>query len=442
MKTKQHPDRKLTLREFARIYYFSEKQLANSTVKSFRHSLNRWERLTDDPPIEDIDNLVVISFTKACDDLRPASINQHRQNVKILLYWAVEMQILDTAPKIRKLKLPRPEPIAPEAEEISLLYDNVKVAIWPVIPNCSTAQWWRAWIVASYFTAARLGDVKNSLLWSNVERHWLTFTAQKTGIKHHIPLHPILSSHLKKLRGRSVREDRIFYISPKMAVDHLIRRELVRISQSAGIDVVTPKQFRNASVTEWSVAHRDAGRLIHGTGVGDMRDHYAVQRRIIGSALKSFIIPDACRSAGRNAEETAIKRARKRRIKVHTPEFTIPVKPNPNEWLFDHISFTFRSQRFLMGGKLLALLKALSLDPDPVLVAPLAKAVMGDVAKISDPYILRRTHIEIAKLRAKLRRAFGLEHSWNPIPNLEIGNGGIYTIHLPVTVNSNGRASG
>ena len=128
-------------------------------------------------------------------------------------------------------------------------------------------------------------------------------------------------------------------------------------------------------------------------------------------------------------------------MKIHAPEFQSPVKPNPNEWKFGHISFTFRRQRFLLGGKLLPLLKALATDSEPVEVKTLAIAVMGSEAKISDPFILRRTHIEIAKLRAKLRRAFRLEHSWNPIPNLEIGNGGIYTIHLPVTVNSNDGSS-
>lgn len=282
---------RLTLRTFADQFYFPQKDLKDSTLKTIRHSLNRWERLTDDPCIQDIDKATMVEYTLACADGAKATQNKHRMVVKRLLRWAMELEILDSVPKIKKIRLPRPQPTAPTLEELGKLYRQANVAIWPVVPNCSTAQWWRAWIVASYFSAARLGDMKHSLLWSNVEADWLTYTARKTGIFHHVPLHPVLSHHLERLRRRNVKDDRLFYVAPKMTVDHLIRRELFAMSDAAGIPKVTPKLFRNASITEWSIAHRDAGRLIHGCGLGDMRDHYAVQRRIIGAALKNFAVP-------------------------------------------------------------------------------------------------------------------------------------------------------
>lgn len=47
---------------------------------------------------------------------------------------------------------------------------------------------------------------------------------------------------------------------------------------------MTAKTLRQTCVNEWSKVSRDAGRIIHGCGLGDVRDHYVDAFSILADA--------------------------------------------------------------------------------------------------------------------------------------------------------------
>ena len=75
---RKHPDAKLTLREAYEKHY-DVTELAHSTVKWYRYVLNKWESVTDNPPIGEISNDTLAEFKKRCLDngLGGMSINQY-----------------------------------------------------------------------------------------------------------------------------------------------------------------------------------------------------------------------------------------------------------------------------------------------------------------------------------------------------------------------------
>lgn len=69
-----------------------------------------------------------------------------------------------------------------------------------------------------------------------------------------------------------------------------MRRELQRIAAAAGVSYVSPQQFRQFCVQQWSLANPDAGRIVHGVGLGIL-DHYISGRRIVEAAAESVEMP-------------------------------------------------------------------------------------------------------------------------------------------------------
>jgi integrase len=59
---------------------------------------------------------------------------------------------------------------------------------------------WKTMILLGYYTGARLSDCAN-MKWQNVDFEWgiIDFTAQKTGTRIVVPIHPTLAAHLERL---------------------------------------------------------------------------------------------------------------------------------------------------------------------------------------------------------------------------------------------------
>jgi hypothetical protein len=68
--------------------------------------------------------------------------------------------------------------------------------------------------------------------------------------------------------------------------------ELAKACDAAGVPVVTPKQFRQLSITEWTSANATAGAIVHGSGLGVMA-HYLDKIRVLESAMHKVKVP-AC----------------------------------------------------------------------------------------------------------------------------------------------------
>jgi len=86
MSKRKHPDAKLTLRQAFEKHY-DQSELKLNSKKQFQYVLNRWEELTDNPPIGDIDNEAVKRFKQKLLDrgLAGRTVNGHRNTIRTIL---------------------------------------------------------------------------------------------------------------------------------------------------------------------------------------------------------------------------------------------------------------------------------------------------------------------------------------------------------------------
>ena len=178
----------------------------------------------------------------------------------------------------------------PSIDVLSTAYQAADAAQWPNGPNMRTpslmrvdaADWWRAFLVFAFFTGLRLRDLR-TVTWSEWDRgRW---EASKTSKVHQFPECQIVDRHLQPLRVSG--SARIFDVSKSQ--ERLLRRELKRLS----CDRIDGSQaIRRCSITSWSIASPDAGRLIHGVDLGVIR-HYLDVRRVLAAALPRLQWPAA-----------------------------------------------------------------------------------------------------------------------------------------------------
>ena len=83
MKTKKHPDAKLTLREAYEKHY-DKSELASGSLSTFQAMLRRWEQHTDNPPVGDADDTTMRQFKDGlcAGNLAPASINNYLRHAR------------------------------------------------------------------------------------------------------------------------------------------------------------------------------------------------------------------------------------------------------------------------------------------------------------------------------------------------------------------------
>lgn len=253
-------------------------RLSEPSRKRFRHNVNRWVRLGGPLYPGDITPAVVTQVRRAglLAKLAAASIESTITDIRALCL-AVGVE-LDTGKPLRRTK---PTPDVPTVEQVAAIYSAADAAQWPRVASsrggrrcdwlqCSGGDWWRAWIVVAAWWGFRLRDI-GRLTWEDVRSG--SRTANKTGKRHPLVALPLVGRHIERLGTTSGP------VFGRQSVAQL-RRELARIADSAGVAYVPPHCFRRYAVTQWSLVSPDAGRLIHGAGLGIL-DHYVSAGRIL-----------------------------------------------------------------------------------------------------------------------------------------------------------------
>lgn len=269
--------------------YVQSSELRTETEQKLKHRLACWQRHGGDDT----------------SSLRPAQFEAFRQAAMSagLARRTIEETVSDVARiagcddvgrRLKGWKVSRCRDV-PSVELLSIAYQLADSAEWPNGPNCrtpalmqaSTSDWLRAFLVFAFFTGLRWRDLR-TVTWDAVDR--LEWEASKTSKLHQYPACEIVTRHLEPLRTSGSE-----LVFPFTACHgYLLRRELKRISNS---DKLTPQAIRRCSITQWSIASPDAGRLIHGTGIG-IRGHYLDVRRVLASALPQLEWPLAFLSEG------------------------------------------------------------------------------------------------------------------------------------------------
>lgn len=255
------------------------------TARRLRHSANCWSRHTPDRDLSLLTIADFDTFRRSCRrrGLSPVTIESIISDV---IYVARRHEII-LAPG-RRLRRPTPVPHVPSLGTIGRLYLQANRATWPRRSWVSPADWWRCLLVVLTWTGFRRGDLAR-LCWNDVQADRIVLVAGKSSRRHEIPLNATAGRHLQLLNGRG-HPERIFDL-PQSTSYRACYDQLARLSVSAGCQVITLQQIRCAAITNWSSVNAEAGRIIHGCGLGVM-GHYLDPFAVLQAVAPAVTLPD------------------------------------------------------------------------------------------------------------------------------------------------------
>jgi predicted transcriptional regulator len=172
---------------------------------------------------------------------------------------------------INPVRKPKPDPKPCDIADLDL--------VWTWL-----APWSCQLVVLTYWCGIRLEDAIRLQLTVDPKWRSITWEANKTGHRHRIPAPKWIFQWLKPVR-----------LPYRASNDHaqvIVRGELERVCQIAGIPRILPSQIRDRGITEWSKVSSDAGALLHGHGLGT-RDHYVPALEILTAAMDRVRVPQS-----------------------------------------------------------------------------------------------------------------------------------------------------
>lgn len=264
-------------------YLRQDRQLAEATRRRMGYSVNRWTRVLGCTESGEFDE-----FRRRCLDcgLSPHSVEQTVRDITTLLRHGGQQ--VDPG---KRLRCPLPDPRVPTVAELSACIEAASVARWPTRQD--PAAWWKGFFALGCWTALRLRDLLG-MTWDAISTDTIRCTPAKTvryGLTQEIPTHPAVT---RALQGLARRDESVFTYRTSFKQ---LRREMGRICASAGVPYFTPHDIRRAGITMWSLAHPEAGRIIHGSGKRDILRHYLSPTQILKSAAPRCKMPEALLTA-------------------------------------------------------------------------------------------------------------------------------------------------
>lgn len=287
----------LTVRSLFRDLYEPKKRVAPKTKQKMRHEVARWERLTGDPPLSEIDGDLFdeVRGRGLSQGLAADTIETTIGSVLTVIRFGQKHGKVDSVPDAgERLSRTFRRKHVPTLADLEAAYLKADAAVWPKL-GIPTGDFWRAWLVCSYFTGLRLEDMMERLTWDLVTEDSIATTASKTSKLHVFPYPPVLARHLERLKA--IDRDQIVparhhLIFPITKCPHLVRRELGRISEAAGLRIkIGPQALRRLAGTQWQRAKWGAGQTLLGHTLG-VSDRY-IAPLILQEAVRLLEVPSA-----------------------------------------------------------------------------------------------------------------------------------------------------
>lgn len=289
--------RRLTARDvFDQFYRQWAPDLEPRTERRYRHELNRWEKLSGNPPLAEITTQTYQAFRSASSQKGHAAgttestLRFLRQVMRCALAHGA-ISILPDRGRPRRIDPPQPHP--PTIEELDKLFQHCGVARWPKLHvPCKT--FWRSWMAVALWTGLRREDVCWRLAIEHVifAENLILFRAKKSKAPHPFPLNEIIVRHIRAMIPTFPHQGTRKLFGPSKS-PHLIQRELDRIALAARVRRITPQNFRQASVNMWTIADPRAGEIIHGCGIPRVLAHYLDRLQILRNAAGNVVVPAA-----------------------------------------------------------------------------------------------------------------------------------------------------
>lgn len=249
--------------------------LSRRSIQKHRHNVNRWKRLVG----EDLD-CDRFRLAATSSGLRPRTIESTIRDMLTVARFVLpgpEVPVLG-----HPLRMVQSLPKVPTSGEIDRLYLSCHVAKWPILPN--PGRWWQALIVTACWTGMRRSDLLR-LRWSDIGPDWANTVGSKTGRPIRIPICEAVRRHLDSLQHPKT-------VFGHDTSGHQIYREMSRIRSAAEVPDIGMQALRRWSICAWSSANAEAGRIIHGSGLGILR-HYVDPYRILCHAAEAVELPQS-----------------------------------------------------------------------------------------------------------------------------------------------------
>lgn len=306
--------------------YHRSHEHSSTTIKDYHTALNHWERLTDDPPIDQVTNLTCRQFKEAMlstpppgqPPLRPATILKYMRELQAIFATLGPcgpqnkqgLGLLPSVPCFPSLRLDDPNVITAEDAEIAAILQHCAVATWPnrVIEMHSRRvvlvhppEWWLNLILylgtfgsrRNEFLRLRCEDV-------DIERARLTLDPAKHGERNWKPipreLLPYFAAFLSEPRE-------LFFAAPRCV--KLLYRQWHQIQQAAGIHVRRAAgstrrpyygfhELRKTCGTAWAAVSPAAGKHMLGHKSQQVFDRcYTNSNAVAQRSIAAFPSPTA-----------------------------------------------------------------------------------------------------------------------------------------------------
>jgi integrase len=430
---------KMTLREAFDAFYPKD-EITPRTIDKMGNDLLRWERLTDNPPVGKITDEMLEDFRKAALAKHSSgSVNGTRATFRAIfrrLGPAITgnpcgLGILDRIPYMKPSKVIRGLPRRVDQEDLSRWYiacEQMQAPAW----GGPAPFYWQAWLVVAYFTGLRKSDVF-AMRFADVdfEKGTLLFTARKTSKPMRLPLHSCVMEHLKRIE--EPRRELVFESSLKASGSFHKRWEW--ICRKAGIaESFCPHDIRRTAASEIERAKPGMAAVLLQHAVNDTTHiSYLNQLEELGEAIEKMRVPLAFKHGPRQAERQLAKQRDAAQSMMRSAQFSPPSFPDPAEWMFHNVGFAFRGHHVHMEGGALKILKALALSPMHQCTIDELKVAVWPDGNIPGSFRTVQARICdcISTIRERLRHALLLPESFNPVPCVQRGNGGVWSLYIP-----------
>ena len=300
-----------TLASFFEEYCLPLSNGGEDFVASQRTTLKYWELATGNPPLKEIDNVMMARFKKFLMGLRgrrrhqrqkPRSVRNRLSHVQCILDKAGPPHphnrdaagILDRVPYVKPPRVTQEIPQIADEQDIVNCYLAAVGMEMPKVNGFKTPAWWRALIVLAYNTGLRRGTLfslrMDDIDWQK-SRLVIASGRMKSGRGHLIHLNATTLEHL-----RAIRTDRelVFpwYRHPKRFYDYFHR-----LQDMAGIpkdDHFTLHAIRRTLATRlWELEPQAAPLALGHAGSDVTIRHYVQSSGIVSRALDALPQPEA-----------------------------------------------------------------------------------------------------------------------------------------------------
>ncbi len=294
------------------------------------------------------------------------------------------------------------------------------------------AFWWQAWLVVAYFSGLRKSDVFGIRFADlDLTKGTLLFTARKTAKPMRLPLHPCVVDHIRRIEPPA----REFVFESSIKASTSFNRRWRWICRKGGVgDPFSPHDIRRTAASEIERVKPGMASVLLQHSVNDTTHvSYLNQLEELAEAIAKMRVPLAFKHGPPQAERQLAKQQAANTAMMKAAQFSPPAFPDPAEWQFHDVGFIFRGRHCRMEGGALRMLKALALSPlRTCSLEDFAVAVWPDGNR---PESLRKLQGRvcdcISTIRERLRHVLLLPDAFNPVPCIERGTGGKWTLYIP-----------